>query len=92
MSKTANTTRDAARQHPLNVTLDGQTVVIEPRTFSTGSQGWNVNQKVLLVIGGTAVEAMFQGNIVINNSKALPMDDVATAQVEKSKAKKASAA
>ena len=90
MSKTANVaSREVARQHALAVTLDGSPAQAEPRTFSTGSQGWNINTKVILLIEGKPVEAMFQGNVIINNSKSLPMDTVAEEQVAKSAAKKA---
>jgi hypothetical protein len=45
-----------------------------PKNFSTGSLGWNVNEKMTVNIGGTDVTVQVGMNLTIVGSKDLPPD------------------
>lgn len=47
------------------VQVEGQTVFGEPKQFSTGSRGWNVNGKVMI----DGQKCQFSGNVIIIGSK-----------------------
>jgi hypothetical protein len=70
-------TRSQFRQHakPLDMTIDGKAVTAEPKEFSTGSLGWNVNQKLTVTIDGVRVECQLGLNLTAVGSKELPADE-----------------
>ena len=45
-----------------------------PKEFSTGSLGWNVNDKMTVNIGGTEVTVQIGMNLTVVGSKDLPPD------------------
>src|SRR5262249_17412540 len=49
-----------------------------PKEFSTGSLGWNVNDKITLEIGGQHVAVQIGMNLTVVGSKELPQDAAAT--------------
>lgn len=64
-------TREEFRQaaEPVSLTLNGTTVVMEPREFSTGSLGWNANLKIMVKIGGQSVPCQLGVNLTMIGSK-----------------------
>ena len=55
-----------------SITIDGVAMTAPPREFSTGSLGWNLNNKTTMDIGGTAVTVQIGMNITLVGSKELP--------------------
>jgi hypothetical protein len=53
--------------------IDGQTLMGEPKVFSTGSVGWYINGKALVTLAnGEKVWAQVGCNVTIVGSKELP--------------------
>lgn len=70
-----NLTRDQfqATAQPLTVTLPGdQALTAAPRTFSTGSLGFQANGKVTIVIGGVPTSCQVGVTVTVIGSKDLP--------------------
>jgi hypothetical protein len=63
-----------ANAKPLSVTIGERTYNAIPKEFSTGSLGWNVNDKLTLDIGGKVVTVQVGLNLTIVGSKELPKD------------------
>lgn len=64
--------RDGFFQHAnpaLPMTLDGKSLLALRKQFSTGSFGWNTNEKVTLMVGGVPVTCQVGLNITVVNSK-----------------------
>ena len=61
--------RDKAK--PITVQINGSSVLAEPKEFSTGSLGWNVNGKTVLDVGGTPVTVQVGLNLTLVGSKEL---------------------
>ena len=54
----------------LDVTVAKTAVAANPKTFSTGSVGWNFNGKVMVTLpDGTEVRVQITGNAVVVGSK-----------------------
>ncbi len=64
--------KDAAK--PIEVIIDGQKFIADPREFSTGSLGWNINGKITLVVGDARVSVQVGMNLTLVGSKELPKD------------------
>lgn len=63
--------RKAAK--PLPLTIDGKAgMVLSPKEFSTGSFGWNTNEKYTVMIDGVAVPCQLGINLTIIGSKEQP--------------------
>jgi hypothetical protein len=64
--------RDHFRQHAkeLKVTIAGVPMTAEPKEFSTGSLGWNINGKVQLDVGGRLVLCQVGLNLTVVGSKS----------------------
>ena len=59
-----------AKAEPLKIDLgNGQTLVAEPREFSTGSFGWYVNQKASIVVDGKTLSVQVGSNLIVVGSK-----------------------
>jgi hypothetical protein len=59
-----------AKAEPLKLDLgNGQTLVAEPREFSTGSFGWYVNQKATITVDGKALSVQVGSNLIVVGSK-----------------------
>jgi hypothetical protein len=69
-------TRAQFRQNakPLTIKIGEREFTAVPKEFSTGSLGWNVNDKVTVDIGGTPVTVQIGMNLTIVGSKDLPPD------------------
>jgi hypothetical protein len=69
-------TRGQFRQHarPLSIKIGDREFLAVPKEFSTGSLGWNVNDKVSVEIGGTPVTVQIGMNLTLVGSKDLPPD------------------
>jgi hypothetical protein len=59
---------------PLAVKIGDRDFTAVVKEFSTGSLGWNVNDKVTVEIGGTPVTVQIGMNLTIVGSKELPQD------------------
>ena len=69
-------TRAQFRQHakPLTVKIGDKEFRAVVKEFSTGSLGWNVNDKMTVDVGGTEVTVQIGMNLTIVGSKDLPAD------------------
>lgn len=56
----------------VEVVLNGITLGCEPRQFSTGSLGWNLNGKITLKVGDMHVTCQLGMNLTVVGSKELP--------------------
>jgi hypothetical protein len=57
---------------PLKVTLGSGSMMLEPRSFSTGSLGWFNNEKLTIEIDGVPVKVQCNVNFTVVGSKDLP--------------------
>ncbi len=76
-----------AKAKPLKITIDGVEMVAPPREFSTGSLGWNLNNKTTMDIGGTMVTVQIGMNVTLVGSKELPGRQEAPAAEAETEAK-----
>lgn len=54
----------------LNLAVAGQTILAMPNQFSTGSVGWQINQKLTVRLpDGTLHQVQFSGSMVVSKSK-----------------------
>jgi hypothetical protein len=61
-----------ANAKPLSITIDGQQQTADVKTFSTGSHGWNVNGKVVVMVNGQPVRCQCSLNLTVIGSKPKP--------------------
>ncbi len=68
--------RDEFRQHakPLPVRIGEKEFQGVVKEFSTGSLGWNVNEKLTVEINGKLVTVQVGLNLTVVGSKELPKD------------------
>ena len=59
---------------PVEITLNGQTMTIPVKEFSTGSLGWYLNSKFKLNVNGKDVMVQMGLNLTLVGSKDLPRD------------------
>jgi hypothetical protein len=62
----------AAHAKPVTVQIGDKTYTAVPKEFSTGSLGWNINDKITLDIGGKLVTVQIGMNLTVVGSKDLP--------------------
>ncbi len=67
---TRNQFRDAAK--PVQVVINGNTMMAEVKDFSTGSFGWYLNGKTVIDVGGTPVSVQIGMNLTVVGSKEAP--------------------
>ncbi|MBX9582886.1 MAG: hypothetical protein K2X87_21470 [Gemmataceae bacterium] len=69
-------TREQFRGHakPLPVVINGKELTAMAKEFSTGSLGWNINDKLAVEVGGQTVMVQVGLNLTIIGSKDLPQD------------------
>ncbi|HZT81511.1 MAG TPA: hypothetical protein VFA26_14895 [Gemmataceae bacterium] len=74
-------TRADFRGHakPITVKIGDKEYVAVPKEFSTGSLGWNINDKAVVEINGKAVTVQIGMNLTVVGSKELPQDAEAPA-------------
>lgn len=58
-----------AAAEPLKVSIQGQEMLAEVKSFSTGSFGWYLNGKMVVTIDGKAVSVQIGMNMTIVGSK-----------------------
>jgi hypothetical protein len=63
-----------ANAKPVTVSINGKEYQAVPKEFSTGSLGWNINDKVNIDIGGKLVTVQVGMNLTVVGSKDLPRD------------------
>jgi hypothetical protein len=71
-----NISRAEFREHakPLPVTIGDRQYQAVVKEFSTGSLGWNINDKVTVEINGKPVVVQVGMNLTIVGSKELPQE------------------
>ncbi len=57
---------------PVEVTIGGSKFLAQVKEFSTGSLGWNINEKMTIQVGGKPVNVQVGLNLTIVGSKELP--------------------
>ena len=58
-----------AKAEPLKVGINGQDMLAEVKSFSTGSFGWYLNGKTVIEIDGKAVSVQIGMNMTVVGSK-----------------------
>jgi hypothetical protein len=61
-----------AGAQPLKVTIAGFPMTADPKEFSTGSLGWNINGKLQIELAGKLVMCQVGLNVTLAGSKDLP--------------------
>jgi len=64
----------AEKAKPVEVIIDGTKMTAINREFSTGSLGWNISNKMTIMIEGKAVTVQVGLNLTIVGSKDLPRE------------------
>lgn len=54
---------------PLKITINGQDMLAEVKSFSTGSFGWYLNGKTVIEIDGKAISVQIGMNMTVVGSK-----------------------
>jgi hypothetical protein len=62
-------TQFVEKAEPMKVIINGQEMLAEVKTFSTGSFGWYMNGKTVVSIDGKAVSVQIGMNLTIVGSK-----------------------
>jgi hypothetical protein len=60
----------------VSVTIEGSTMQVPVKEFSTGSLGWYLNGKTMITINGVEVAVQIGLNLTIVGSKELPKDEL----------------
>ncbi|MCX5745226.1 MAG: hypothetical protein NT062_22305 [Proteobacteria bacterium] len=58
-----------AKAEPLKVTINGSEMLAEVKQFSTGSFGWYMNAKTVVMVDGKAVSVQIGMNMTVVGSK-----------------------
>jgi hypothetical protein len=64
-----------AHAKPITVTIGDRTFTAGVKEFSTGSLGWNINDKTTVEIDGKPVSVQIGLNLTIVGSKELPQEE-----------------
>jgi hypothetical protein len=62
------------KAEPLKVSINGQEMLAEVKSFSTGSFGWYLNGKTTVMVDGKPVSVQIGMNLTIVGSKEAPRD------------------
>jgi hypothetical protein len=62
------------RAKSIEVVIDGTKMIAAAREFSTGSLGWNISNKMTVMIGDKPVTVQVGLNVTVVGSKELPKD------------------
>ncbi len=65
-------TEFAQSAKPVAVQIGDKSYTAVPKEFSTGSLGWNINDKITIDIGGKPVTVQIGMNLTVVGSKELP--------------------
>lgn len=63
-----------AKAEPLRVAIQGQEMLAEVKSFSTGSFGWYLNGKTTVMVDGKAVSVQIGMNLTVVGSKEAPRE------------------
>jgi hypothetical protein len=63
-----------AKAEPLKVSIHGQELLAEVKAFSTGSFGWYLNGKTMVMVDGKPVTVQIGLNLTIVGSKEAPRE------------------
>jgi hypothetical protein len=71
---TCSINREDFRSHaqPVEVVINGVTLIADVKEFSTGSLGWYLNGKTTVKVGEKTVSVQIGMNLTIVGSKELP--------------------
>lgn len=58
-----------SKAEPLKVGINGQEMLAEVKAFSTGSFGWYLNGKTVIMVDGKAVSVQIGMNLTVVGSK-----------------------
>ena len=62
-------TQFTEKAEPLKVVINGQEMLAEVKTFSTGSFGWYMNGKTMVTIDGKPISVQIGMNLTVVGSK-----------------------
>jgi hypothetical protein len=62
-------TQFTEKAEPLKVVINGQEMLAEVKTFSTGSFGWYMNGKTMVTVDGKPVSVQIGMNLTVVGSK-----------------------
>ena len=62
-------TQFVEKAEPLKVVVDGRELTAQVKEFSTGSFGWNVNEKVTITVDGKPLSVQIGMNLTVVGSK-----------------------
>ena len=62
------------KAEPVKVTINGQEMIAEVKSFSTGSFGWYLNGKTVISVDGKPVSVQIGLNLTIVGSKEAPRE------------------
>ena len=62
------------KAEPLKVTINGQEMLAEVKSFSTGSFGWYINGKTTVTVDGKPVSVQIGMNMTVVGSKEAPRE------------------
>jgi len=57
------------KAEPLKITINGQDMLAEVKSFSTGSFGWYLNGKTVISVDGKAISVQIGMNMTVVGSK-----------------------
>ena len=57
------------KAEPVKVTINGQEMIAEVKSFSTGSFGWYINGKTTVTVDGKALSVQIGMNMTVVGSK-----------------------
>lgn len=60
------------KAEPLKISINGQDMIAEVKSFSTGSFGWYLNGKTAISVDGKVVSVQIGMNLTIVGSKEAP--------------------
>jgi len=63
-----------SKAEPLKITINGQEMLAEVKAFSTGSFGWYLNGKTVIMVDGKAVSVQIGMNLTVVGSKEAARD------------------
>jgi hypothetical protein len=63
-----------AKAEALKVTMNGQEMTADVKSFSTGSFGWNINGKMTVTVDGKPLSVQVGLNLTVVGSKEAPRE------------------
>jgi len=60
------------KAEPLKISIQGQEMLAEVKSFSTGSFGWYLNGKTVMTVDGKVVSVQIGMNLTVVGSKEAP--------------------